>query len=113
MNSPLGLENRLSAVYSLKPDLNTPSQVRLQPAKAKQKWPRSRWRILARSIPTFSSSTALRNAWADNPVFQGLKASLAGRVHKVSRDLWSRSRGPRAAIQILATVVELLKAESR
>lgn len=49
--------------------------------------------------------------WKGNPVFEALAAKRTGRVHPVSRDLWSRSRGPIAAFEILAAIQKILEAE--
>lgn len=47
--------------------------------------------------------------WEDNPIYTGLRAYREGRVMKVDRDLWSRARGPLAAIYILQQYADFLK----
>lgn len=46
--------------------------------------------------------------WEQNPIYRGLKAVREGRVSKVDRDLWARSRGPLAALAILSEYEKFL-----
>lgn len=39
--------------------------------------------------------------WEQNPLYKKLKAGQDGKIAKVDRDLWARSRGPLAALAIL------------
>lgn len=49
--------------------------------------------------------------WADDPLFSQLRAVRAGRVLEVSRDLWSRSRGPLAATMMMEQSLPVLHEE--
>jgi iron complex transport system substrate-binding protein len=50
----------------------------------------------------------ISKAWSSNPAYKGTDAVKQSRVHEVNRNLWSRSRGPIAAKQILEQAFPLL-----
>lgn len=46
--------------------------------------------------------------WQGHPIYESLQAVKNGQVHLVDRDLWSRSRGPLAALEVLQIYTEKL-----
>lgn len=55
----------------------------------------------------------ISKAWTANPAFANTAGVKAGRVHEVDRQLWSRSRGPIAAMKILDEIFPLLYPEAK
>lgn len=55
----------------------------------------------------------ISKGWAANPAFKGTDGVKNNRIYEVDRQLWSRSRGPVAATQILDEIFPLLYPEAK
>lgn len=51
--------------------------------------------------------------WESNPIYSKLKAAQEGKIARVDRDLWARSRGPLAALAILDEYEKFLTQSSQ